>query len=260
MVQRAYDQLEAAIIFGELKPRQRLVERQLERVLKISRTPIREALRRLESAGLIVNRPNQGAVVTDLKPHEIEDNYVLRLGLQDLAISLMRAHTRQELQQLKDLHRQMRTAYSARDYRTWMQLNSEFHEALMVPVDNPTLLQDLERVIARTYVVWRFYALGFWSDPDGPSNSMREHEQIIAAISTQNWSGLRQLMIEHTMRPVRDYFAKARIESADFDAGERLERLALMLANRRDRLPEAGSHIHPANRSRRGATGRVRKA
>jgi DNA-binding GntR family transcriptional regulator len=238
MVQLAYDKLEAAIIFGELKPRQRLVERQLQDELKISRTPIREALRRLEAAGLVINKPNHGAIVTDLDPTEIEDNYVVRLGLQDLAVSVMRPYTAKELSSLERMQADMKLAYAARDFRRWMKINTRFHEVLMTPVDNPTLLAELARVIAKTYVVWRFHALGFWSDPNGPSNSLREHEQLIDAIRNEDWKKFRQLLAEHTMRPVRGYFARVQIEGeSDKCTGQKLERLTQMLNKRNDRLP-----------------------
>ncbi len=128
-----------------------------------------------------------------------------------------------------------------------MKINTNFHEVLMMPVDNPTLLAELSRVIAKTYVVWRFHALGFWSDPNGPSNSLREHEALLDTIRNEDWKTFRQLMIEHTMRPVRSYFERVRIEGGgDPLAGEKLERLTIMLARRGDRLPAAS----PAAKSR----------
>src|SRR5574341_233991 len=79
---RAYEQLENAILTGELKPRERLVESDLGARLGVSRTPVREALRRLEERGLVRILPHRGAIVSDFSPREVESIYAVRIHLE----------------------------------------------------------------------------------------------------------------------------------------------------------------------------------
>ena len=85
---RAYDSLESAILTGRLKPRERMVEQELAEQLNMSRTPIREALRRLEERGLVRILPRRGAVVSDISQADVENIYAVRSTLEVLASQL----------------------------------------------------------------------------------------------------------------------------------------------------------------------------
>src|SRR5262245_5016510 len=82
------DSLREAIIAGRLAPGRRLTERELIEMLGVSRTVVREALRQLESEGLIANIPNKGPVVRELTPDEARDLYAIRSSLEGLAARL----------------------------------------------------------------------------------------------------------------------------------------------------------------------------
>ena len=84
----AYTSLESAILTGELKPCERLVEQELAARLGMSRTPIREALRRLEERGLVRILPHRGAVVAEISPVDIENIYTVRCHVESLAARL----------------------------------------------------------------------------------------------------------------------------------------------------------------------------
>lgn len=225
MVQRAYEQLESAIIFGELKPRQRLVERDLEKQLKVSRTPIREALRRLESAGLVKNAPNRGAFVVDFEPKDIEEIYVVRIALEQLALGLLRPFTKSEIAALQVAQRHIEQAYRSGDYRAMVGSNKEFHRLLLAPMGNTVLQRELDRFMSQTYVVRHFFSLSLWSADEGPAVSMREHKEMIEAAKGEDWEKLRQIMLQHTLRPVRAYLRRLSIESGGGTSpGDALER------------------------------------
>lgn len=215
LVQVAYDRIEAAIVFGDFKPRQRLIERELERQLNVSRTPIREALRRLESAGLITNEPNRGAIVVDFKPKDIEDIYVVRIGLEQLALNLIRPFTPREALGLEKAARDLEGAYAVRDFRGVVRLNTEFHRQLLAPVESPMLLAELNRFMAKTCIVRNFFSLGFWSDPAAPAVSIKEHRAMIGAVKSENWAKLRALMLGHTLRPINEYLRRFNVDSCD---------------------------------------------
>ena len=82
LAQSAYEALRALILSGELKPGERLVERELARRVNVSRTPLREALQRLERDGLAVNKPGIGYVTVAFDPRVVADIYELREVLE----------------------------------------------------------------------------------------------------------------------------------------------------------------------------------
>ena len=82
---RAYEQIRRAIVEGRYEAGRRLIEKNLAEEFELSRTPVREALRMLESEGLVVSLPNKGAVVRPLSSHDVYDIYDLRVRLESLA-------------------------------------------------------------------------------------------------------------------------------------------------------------------------------
>jgi DNA-binding GntR family transcriptional regulator len=82
---RAYEEIRQAIVEGRYHAGQRLVEKNLAEEFQVSRTPVREALRALESEGLILSLPNKGAVVRSLSTQDVYDIYDLRVRLESLA-------------------------------------------------------------------------------------------------------------------------------------------------------------------------------
>src|SRR5262245_7431911 len=112
----AYDALRRAIVTGELQPGQRVNEAEVARQMRISRGPVREAIRRLEQAGLLVSYPRRGTVVVSLSAEDVEEVYTLRADLEARAIR--RAITRlldADLAELERLLDVMETASFAGD-------------------------------------------------------------------------------------------------------------------------------------------------
>ena len=83
---RVFEEIEHAILGGELKSGENLTESRLSKELGVSRTPVREALRQLELEGLVRTVPNKGAVVVGVTEKDIEDIYVIRTRIEDLAV------------------------------------------------------------------------------------------------------------------------------------------------------------------------------
>ena len=93
---RAYEQIRQAIVEGRYRAGQRLVEKNLGEEFQVSRTPVREALRALESEGLVVSLPNKGAVVRSLSAQDVYDIYDLRVRLELLAAERAARYPRPE--------------------------------------------------------------------------------------------------------------------------------------------------------------------
>ena len=87
-----FNTLRQAILRGELQPGERLMEIQLAQRLGVSRTPVREAIRKLELEGLVLMIPRRGAEVAEITRQDLEDVLEVRAALEELAVKIGRAH------------------------------------------------------------------------------------------------------------------------------------------------------------------------
>ena len=140
----AYDRLVEEIRLGEMKPGDRLVETELAARLGLSRTPIREAIRQLESDGLVTHIPRSGAVVRRLDYAEITELYEMRAVLEGTAARFAaRAASEIELAELEAINAEMRTA---RDTRQLYVANRQFHAVLLNAARNRFLVRAVDAV------------------------------------------------------------------------------------------------------------------
>lgn len=201
-VLRAYEELESAILTGELKPRERLVENDLAERLGMSRTPVREALRRLEERGLVRILPHRGAVVADISPADVENIYAVRTHLEVLASRLACERIRPEgIQRL----REMETAYAAQtargEIRLLMAANDRFHDAIYIAAENPCLLELIQQLRRQVHTV-RFYG---WAQRERIARSLAEHHQMVQALGLHDAARLAELTREH-LRVAKDSY------------------------------------------------------
>ena len=128
--QSAYQKLYAAIVSGQLKPGDRLRETELATLVGLSRTPVREAIRKLESDGIVEHKPHIGAVVKKLTQQEIVELYEMRIVLEKTAAAMAAKHASPaEIRKLEDLNSAM---LDAMDHpRTVADLNRQFHDCIV---------------------------------------------------------------------------------------------------------------------------------
>jgi len=127
---RITKEIEEAILSGRLKPRERLVETDLISQFGLSRTVIREALKRLEAKGLIRTTPYRGAAVADLTTEEIEEIYFIRAELEKIAARLVLKHiTRKEIQNLKKVSKEAERHLREKTHQM-VEMDSEFHRMI----------------------------------------------------------------------------------------------------------------------------------
>jgi DNA-binding GntR family transcriptional regulator len=146
LAEKAFDTLHAAIITGQLRPGTRLPIEELAGVLDMSPMPIREAVRRLDAAGLVENIPHRGARVTELSINDLDEVYEARLALEVLAIRhaaygftpAAEANARQRLTELNDMSDDNSAATSA--------AHAAFHFALYEAADSAWLLRLIRPV------------------------------------------------------------------------------------------------------------------
>ncbi len=181
--ERVYRQLRQMILSGELPPQTRLVEIHLGEQFGVSRTPVREALKRLTAEKLVLGDPLRGLVVHAPEPHEVSEVYMVREALESLAVRLAAQRiTDDELRQLRVILESMRDAVAKERTDLVVSANIAFHDVIYRAAGNDTLFR-LARDLSD--FVRRFSAQAF-ANPDRASAVVEEHERILAALRARD--------------------------------------------------------------------------
>lgn len=183
-----------AIKGGTLKPRERLMEIQLAEELGVSRTPIREALRKLELEGFIVMVPRKGAYVADISFKDIADVFEIRIALESLAAGLAAERiTDEEMEEMERHLVEKADAIARQDMERLVEVDTKFHEAIYKASRNQRLMiiiNNLREQIQR----FRTTSLAY---PGRMQQSLNEHRQLVEAIQSRDPQLARQLAQEH---------------------------------------------------------------
>ena len=178
-----YAKLREAIHSGRLRPGDRVPEIELARWLSVSRTPIRDALRRLESAGLVSHAP-QGLIVTSLDPQQILELYALREILEGAAAAFAaRYASESEIRSLQDLIARQKAA--GNNAKELADLNRQFHELVYHAGRNRYLIQALRGLRDSLAIL----PGTTYSVAGRPAQALAEHTKIVDAIRRQNATG-----------------------------------------------------------------------
>lgn len=202
-----YERMREEIVSGELEAGIPLVETALATRYGTSRTPIREALQRLEQDGL-VERADRGLRVRERSPEEILEIYEVRIILEAAAArAAAKRHTALDLMRLRGGHDNMRTVDSS-DPRVTASANRRFHETIWAASHNATLIDMLTRLNSHLtrYPATTLTYPGRWQ------RVLEEHEQLIAAIEAGDEAKAARIAEEH-MTAARDI--RLRIYSED---------------------------------------------
>lgn len=201
---RITKEIEEAILSGQLKPRERLVEMDLISQFDVSRTVIREALKRLEAKGLIRTTPYRGAVVADLTTEEIEEIYFIRAELEKIAARLVLEHiTQKEVQNLKKVSKEVERHLREKSHQM-IEMDSEFHRMIFRGCRNSYLYDMIDYLRTKAHIV-RYNA---WSLPHRIEQSIVEHREMIKAIENRDLSQLEKLIVKHLTFSKNSYMSQ----------------------------------------------------
>jgi DNA-binding GntR family transcriptional regulator len=197
VVESLFEKMRAHIIDGRFAPGQRLIEADLTAQFKISRGPLREAVRRLAAEGLVDITHNRGARVKRLDRSEVIALYEVREVMEGLAARLAaeRANTA-ERTAIKAIFKDMAKALKANDVRGYIGLNSGFHALIMQAARNPALEAAIKRLQTPVLRV-QFESM---MTTDVASESFEEHRNIVDAIIDKNAEQAERLMRHHIRR------------------------------------------------------------
>ena len=143
--EEAYDALRAAILGGRLQPGARIVEADIARQMATSRSPVREAVRKLEHEGLVEYVPRRGTIVVGLSRDDVADAYQLRAHLEAYGARLAATRASEEqLTRLLEMIERMRECASSNDLEGLVAADVEFHRSVCDASGSPRLLQAWE--------------------------------------------------------------------------------------------------------------------
>lgn len=192
--QRAYERLCDLILSGHLRFGERLDERILADRMKISRTPIREAIGRLATEGIVERRPYQGNFVRTFTPIQIRDLYEVREELEGLAVRLAVARaTQEEVQKLADIVARCHAAFDQRDFITFEKLDQSFHAYIAALSQNETLIDCLDNLRLQVQLA-RHYAN---EAPDAAQRTIGERNAVLQAFRNKDADAAAQHMRQH---------------------------------------------------------------
>ncbi|WP_407155682.1 GntR family transcriptional regulator [Bradyrhizobium sp. STM 3557] len=184
------------IVEGNIPDGARISERQLCEMLKVSRTPLREALKVLAAEGLLELLPNRGARVRPLSADDIRELFDLMGGLEGLAGRLACERiSDEEIEKIEQLHHDMYGFYMRREMQGYFRMNQLIHHAIVEAAGNAALRTTYESLAGRIRRV-RFSA-NFAHQRERWSEAMREHEAILEALRRRSGSELSDSLFQH---------------------------------------------------------------
>lgn len=174
-----FNTLRQAILRGELKPGERLMEIQLANKLGVSRTPIREAIRKLELEGLVLMIPRKGAEVAEITEKNLRDVLEVRGALEELAVRLACERIdRDGIGRLKRAAKDFELVLDSEDITKIAEADVAFHDIIYLATDNRRLIQLLNNLREQMYR----YRVEYLKQKECHPKLLSEHQDIIMAI------------------------------------------------------------------------------
>lgn len=186
--------LREAIISGVLKPGERLMEIQLAEELGVSRTPVREAIRKLELEGFVIMLPRRGTYVSDLSIKDINDVFEIRTALDVLAAGLAAERiTDEELEKMERLLVEIGTFIETEQFDKLVEADCQFHDVLYQASRNDRLVQIISN-LREQFTRFRTRSMAY---PGRVQNTFEEHRRLLEAIAQRDVELAQQLAREH---------------------------------------------------------------
>jgi DNA-binding GntR family transcriptional regulator len=186
--------LRQMLVENRIAPGAKLNERELAEILKVSRTPLREAIKMLAAEGLVELLPNRGAIAVSLSEADILNTFEVMAGLEAMSGELAAQRiTDEELAEIKAMHFEMMAAYTRSDLSNYYRINAQIHRAINAAAKNPVLTSTYNQVNAR------LQALRFRSNQDGAKwkNAVKEHEKMVEALAARDPGAMREVLRAH---------------------------------------------------------------
>ena len=192
-----YEELKAQILKGDIKPGTRMMEVELAEVLGVSRTPVREAIRKLEKEGLVKIEPRRGAYASELSVKDMVDILEVRQSMEGLAAYYCAQRINDEQkEQLRDYALAFNEAVEEGVYEDMISYDTKFHHLIVECCDNDILVHMVEQL---QELVLRFRYL-YYSDFKRAEQMPAEHHEIFEAVASGDAERAREASALHINR------------------------------------------------------------
>lgn len=199
--QRAYHTVRLAIRNLVLPPGQAILEREISEALEMSRTPVREALVRLETEGMLTLVPRRGFIVAPIEAEDLREIYAIIGTLDGLAIELAAERAQEDLLvRLDSIIDSQEEALRSGNLKKWSALDDEFHDRIVRCAGNQRLTGIIDSYADQSYRA-RLYTI---AERPVPTRSIIEHRAILAAMRAKDGKAARMLMESHRSRAQRE--------------------------------------------------------
>ncbi|MEQ1683310.1 MAG: GntR family transcriptional regulator [Burkholderiaceae bacterium] len=188
--------LRTMLVEGRIAPGAKLNERELAEQLRVSRTPLREAIKLLAAEGLVDLLPNRGAVAVKLTEADVLNTFELLGMLEGMSGELAAQRiTEPELAELRALHYEMLACFSRRDLSGYYRLNARIHAGINEAAKNPLLTSTYRSVNARVQ------SLRFRTNQDEAKwkRAVADHEAMLKALEAHDAPALRNVLMAHLL-------------------------------------------------------------
>ncbi|MFU7529243.1 GntR family transcriptional regulator [Qipengyuania sp. ASV99] len=196
---QAYAAIRAYLLSGEARPNDQLTEDRLAQIAGVSRTPVREAVRRLEDERLLVRSESKRLFVADWSRDDIEEMFALRQMFEcHAAERAARRLSPEQVAQLESINRSLRGAIERAqpDVPLFLEANRNFHDVIIDAAHSPRLAQLLAKLVEAPVVLRtaRNYSM------EDLRQSARDHDELIAAFAARDPDWARAVMSSHLRR------------------------------------------------------------
>lgn len=186
--------LRTMLVEGRIAPGAKLNERELSEQLRVSRTPLREAIKMLAIEGLVDLLPNRGAIAVKLTEADVMHSFEMLAMLEGMAGELAAQRiTDDELGELRAKHYEMLACFTRQDLSGYYRLNAQIHAGINDAAKNPVFTSTYRAVNARVQ------SLRFRTNQNGAKwkRAVKEHEQMIDALDARDAGAMRQILQLH---------------------------------------------------------------
>ena len=214
--EKILETIREAILKGQLKPGEKVAEPELAERFGISRTPIREAFRQLESEGYLTVIPRKGAVVTSLSERAVEEFYAIKSILEGYAARMATENlSDKDVEKLETINERLSQLAREGDVKTFFKVHNEFHELFIKAAENEKLMELINQMMLK----FNRLRLASLSLPGRMETSVQEHRKIIAAFKEKNGE-----LADNLVRKTASYGGQVLIQSMAQTEGRRVEK------------------------------------
>ena len=193
-----YQSLKKALIEGDIKPGQRLQEKEIAALFNTSSTPVREAFFRLAAEKYLVINARKEVLVQDTTPEEVHDLYEIVRALDILAMRKAVARMDDgDIEDLREMTAELGRLHDADDHQRYLEQNLRIHDRIWSCCGNPSLYETLTELMAQIAIYRRKTDFSPFSDPPALEKSFRDHREIFRFLEARDIAGLEKLIAAH---------------------------------------------------------------